>query len=89
MTATSGHRTHIGLGEIADLAAAHAVKDAYRAHVNGRIVCECRRRFDDYSEHAFHLATESVAYANGRRLDPLAEFDRRYGEDEQGDPEPQ
>lgn len=79
---TAGYRTHIGLGEIADITSAHAVREAYRAHVNGRIVCECRRRFDDYSEHAFHLATETVAYANGRRLDPQAEFDRKFGEED-------
>lgn len=79
---TAGYRTHVGLGEIADIAASHAVKDAYRARVNGRIVCECGGRFDDYSEHAFHLATETVAYANGRKLDPQAEFDRKFGEED-------
>lgn len=78
-TATAGYRTHVGLGDVADLAASHAVKgvESY-----GPLHCECGRRFDGYSEHAFHLATEAVAYANGRKLDPLAEFDRKFGEED-------
>lgn len=82
-TATAGYRTHVGLGDVADVAASHAVKNRRYAPLSGvTVTCECGAEFDGYSEHAFHLATEAVAYADGRRLDPEAEFDRKFGEED-------
>lgn len=80
-TPTTGHRTHVGLGELADITASHAVKSTKLLGFGHQtLTCECGQEFDGYSEHAFHLATEAVAYADGRTLDPLAMFDRKYGD---------
>lgn len=77
---SAGYRTHIGLGEVADIAATHAVKSV---ETYGPLRCECGKAFEGFSEHAFHLATEAVEYANGKRLDPEAQFDRAYGKDDE------
>lgn len=79
-TPTSSYRTHIGLGELADITAQHSVKTITQLGLHRHLIgCECGTEFDGYSEHAFHLATEAVRYANGRKLDRMAEFDLKHG----------